>query len=1356
MSGLRVLLLEGNSLVDLRAVCGAIAPLRNIVYLTLRDNPLALLGGYRATVVNSVAGLCALDGMAVGDAEVLEGLPVASWRGGGTGPVPLEAHVGVWEPEGVGSVAAVARWLRAIRKAWARASPVLTTQRLARGFLARRRVARIIAARQEAVVRIGRSWRSLRVHRILLRTARTVGPLGLPSQASPLVLGVQYMRLHRMAIKIQRAVRRRKRNRLAMAPALAASSIQRAFRRFRAARDRLFKMVHDSGAQHLYFLPRFEPVVQKVLVLAQKMVNRDLVTRPVTSKDIHGNLSGSSGGGAGGEGGLAPPPRALLRYTNHLIVDAPTAWAPLSRSNPAPGLAVREVHFNRPVPELFALHRLRIGGAPPSPAPALRASITGSLGKIGGGGVGPRLAADKPAPRAPPPHAPEPLGHIRAALLPRRTTMVGRRTRDMFWRELRQHCFDLTDRLMGPTSSNFASTHPRPQEGRYYLQLYIRSPDLFGRVMLLLAKYSQERERISAVDVFAPMMDTHMARAVAAVRIQSAARAWLARRRLDPPLRVRVLRMRAAVTIQCAWRRALARARRALLEGLALIVETVDTNVLYIAAADYTGLNDPAGPWAQRSMVFPEQLLAFNITPKNVLQLVENEMLYCGLPLWPECRMPVIYPSQLESCVGRMDPYALVSVNTRLQRVAEGDLDVPIADSNLLLRVTFASVSEARNRAALLYLSTFQLATGRSVRLMTADTLAGYEVDGILDPTRAEVGRRYATPGPGDGGAAPAAAAATATATPRAAPPRPRTTFARQVALGWSVLSSKGALTTQLQEGAHGFDGDDGALPSFDVSLLRRLSRPPPSARDRLLSEPLRPAEAAAIRAGLNWAAEDVKEHLELQVGSLNLTGFAPFVDVMLPMDPVSLAEARQDTARRDRDAMRDAREALRVSKEQRAFELQRQRLLTAPAAGLTAAERDAARREYAVEMQSLGRHLVVGAKAEVARREEEREELAAQVAARKEALKERRRQIQLEREAEARRTHAEVQATRRAVGVLRRAMTEAAERDAQVRVDAVRRQHQATREVRESLEFSRRFALHQNVLSKSVLQGELSDRRDAQLAELEERSRANRAEARRRKAAREALLQQRLSESRRGALETRSATKSRLLQRVMDDVSDWVDRRDTASQLAEWERGVSREATHSPRARNLMTAGSMAGVLAEDGGAGGTGPLPPLHPSAAGFFTDPPPHPSYPRPRTSTGPPPGVPDRVAAPSRRHLHWNPEDLSEAARSSDHPQIVETVGPVDRLLSSPLSTLTLLQGELHTGSKLDPLGPVRRPAPPDHARTPRQPGGGAPDGGHRQTDFIKLNATLPRSMPSTRNKDDLGRLALRPQRPPIPK
>ncbi len=160
----------------------------------------------------------------------------------------------------------------------------------------------------------------------------------------PLAVGMRLLRVHANAVKIQRWFRTKRKARMALAPLRAAVIIQRAFYRFKAFRDRLFRKVAASGAQHLYLLPRFEPIVQRVLQKALRQLAAERAAK--------------AGPGA------APQPQMEkvsqpMRYTNIMITAPAEKWNPLV--DVPQGIAVREVHYNRTLGDLFTLNKLRIG-----------------------------------------------------------------------------------------------------------------------------------------------------------------------------------------------------------------------------------------------------------------------------------------------------------------------------------------------------------------------------------------------------------------------------------------------------------------------------------------------------------------------------------------------------------------------------------------------------------------------------------------------------------------------------------------------------------------------------------------------------------------------------------------------------------------------------------------------------------------------------------------------------------------------------------------------------------------------------------------------------------------------------------
>eukprot|EP00163_Fabomonas_tropica_P017376 TRINITY_DN3089_c0_g1_i2.p1 TRINITY_DN3089_c0_g1~~TRINITY_DN3089_c0_g1_i2.p1 ORF type:complete len:1382 (+),score=228.85 TRINITY_DN3089_c0_g1_i2:356-4501(+) len=681
---LQVLNLHDNQISSMKSLEGLLS-LPAVTAMTLYNNPIADHPQYRALIVNSLATLKAFDGYVISDAEVIQGGNFGERYTTKSASFKLDEFV-YTNGDYRHHLAQMKEELQNIFQVYFKRSPVVLIQRTMRGLMVRLKLKALRRKRKEAAVRIQRRWLKGMLSRYLPDDNK--GGKVVPESFNNLDTNIGIMKLHKAAIRVQRWRREALQRRKGQHREWAARVLQRCWRRTYNVRVEFKAFMKSNRVRHILFTPNEAEAMRKVIRRARTQLEKIDPTRPAASSQKKAD-------------------QVLFRYTNHHIIKPAKSWI-IGDDGCAkqPGLLVGTSKFNRPVTEIGNLHRMRLG-------------VNSSDFDM------------------------EVLEH-----LPRRATFVGSRSVSAYWRSLRKYASDVVERSMGSVETRLHVTNPRPDEPQYYMQFYIKNPTLYGLIMQGVAVWNSKvlRHRSGDDDLgkirLTPITDHEYSRLAAAIAIQSSWRAYKTVARIDPPLSRRLLIHRAVLTLQCWWRRKLAQWRRSFLQRIKDLVREVDSRDLFIDAQAYEDLNDP-DVFKPRTL-FPEHGLQFNITSSNITQLIDNDFEYLGLPLWPHCRAPTIRGDQLGETIGRMDTFALVSVNTVIDDAK--DLDIPTIDKPLL-RVRFSSVFEARLRAVLLFISTYDPASGKSkARLFTTKSLYQWETETLLngppDASKARKGKR--------------------------------------------------------------------------------------------------------------------------------------------------------------------------------------------------------------------------------------------------------------------------------------------------------------------------------------------------------------------------------------------------------------------------------------------------------------------------------------------------------------------------------------------------------------------------------------------------------------------------------------
>eukprot|EP00742_Colponemidia_sp_Colp-10_P007263 GILJ01007807.1.p1 GENE.GILJ01007807.1~~GILJ01007807.1.p1 ORF type:complete len:1227 (-),score=171.45 GILJ01007807.1:179-3859(-) len=244
------------------------------------------------------------------------------------------------------------------------------------------------------------------------------------------------------------------------------------------------------------------------------------------------------------------------------------------------------------------------------------------------------------------------------------------------------------------------------------------------------------------------LYEIYAKRAAATVSIQSAWRAYLTRKKLRPTIAERVVVWRAVICVQRWWRWRKLTIRTMLLAELNMYLRSISDPELYIEQKSYIHLNGIEG--TSRRKFIQEQTLRYTFSPdKCVLALRDSWFRRPETPFPRWLQTSCVTVTEEQGYAEMDDLNQLIHADCQTELVSYSSLWPEIAatlgeDGNRpitawqielgqteqdlkFLRLRFSSLDEARKRAAILFLRTWDLRTRTYVPLVSLRAMTELE-----------------------------------------------------------------------------------------------------------------------------------------------------------------------------------------------------------------------------------------------------------------------------------------------------------------------------------------------------------------------------------------------------------------------------------------------------------------------------------------------------------------------------------------------------------------------------------------------------------------------------------------------------
>eukprot|EP00736_Rhodelphis_marinus_P003850 Rmarinus@m.1724 len=308
---------------------------------------------------------------------------------------------------------------------------------------------------------------------------------------------------------------------------------------------------------------------------------------------------------------------------------------------------------------------------------------------------------------------------------------VKRRGVPVWWYE-RQRLNDIFSTSTAYYEAKFA--------GQLFMRYRISDPKVFLQLIDLIKMYNADglKNAFPIMRYKEPFTVPIITRkeileSTAALCIQNTWRSYYARRSLVPSLAMRVLVRRSVVLLQRWWRNEIFHMRMMMLTYMKYLLMGIESNELYVSVSAYNQLRHRLR-FSTRKL-FPEDHMQLCLDQSDHVHVFEDpddpargETVRQGLPEWVGVDSPV-YMEPERPLQERIDSKTLVDAGTQVMPVQQHPASMALLQSSTnsinddLIYCKFANLDEARLRAALLLLRTWDTKSSSYVCFMSLEAL---------------------------------------------------------------------------------------------------------------------------------------------------------------------------------------------------------------------------------------------------------------------------------------------------------------------------------------------------------------------------------------------------------------------------------------------------------------------------------------------------------------------------------------------------------------------------------------------------------------------------------------------------------